>query len=104
MLDMTKLVDLSADQIKALTEASAAKADAYREARQGIAARFNGQSRISLGTLLEYLDKAAADYQEGTDPAYWQRKDPAPVDVQVPAPAKAAGKVAGRAVKDAPQA
>ena len=102
MLDVTKLVDLSPEQLKSLTEASAAKADAYREARAGIAARFNGQSRISLGTLLEYLDQEATEYQKGTDPAYWQRKDPAPVDVD-PAPAKAA-KATGRPVKDQPQA
>lgn len=100
MLDMTKLVDLSADQVKQLTEASAAKADAYREARVGIAARFDGQSRISLGTLLEYLDKAEADYREGSDPAYWQRKDEAPATKPEPA----AAPTKGRAVKDAPQA
>lgn len=99
MLDMTKLVDLSAEQITQLTEASAAKADAYHEARVGIAARFDGQSRISLGTLLEYLDKAESDYRAGADPAYWQRKDEAPAKRE---PAAATTK--GRAVKDAPQA
>jgi hypothetical protein len=100
MLDMTKLVELSADQITQLTEASAAKADAYAEARQGIAARFDGQSRISLGTLLEYLDKAETDYRAGADPSYWQRKDAEPATKPEPA----AAPTKGRAVKDAPQA
>ncbi len=73
-LDVTKLVDLDDAQIHKLVQASEAKADAYREARAGIAARFDGQSRVTVASLLEYLDGAIEDYQAGTDPAYWQRK------------------------------
>lgn len=74
MLDVTKMVALTAEQIEGLTSECAAKADAYREARNGIAARFADNKRVGLETLLSYLDSAAEDYEKGSDPAYWQAK------------------------------
>lgn len=72
MLNAASMVELTEDQIEKLTESSAAKRDAYKEARNGIAERFADNKRVGLDTLLAYLDKAAEDYNKGTDPAYWR--------------------------------
>lgn len=86
-LDMRDLLDLKPDQIKALTEASANKAVAFREARAEIATKFEGSVRVSLDKLLAFLDKSVEQYEEGTDPAYWTA---APSNGKAPAKTTAA--------------
>jgi len=105
MLDITALVELDADQVKRLSQASQEKAAAFVDVRQALADRFAGQSRITLGALLDFVDGQITEYTAASDPNYWSKSArqaaaaPAPAEVQTEkAPTK------GRAVKDQPQA
>jgi hypothetical protein len=71
MINVAGLIDLDENTVKALTEASTTKASALREARDFVAQRFAGQSRISYPTLLSALDSQVADYVAAGDASYW---------------------------------
>jgi hypothetical protein len=72
-LDVTEFIRPDEAQIKAIADASAAKAESYRVVREDLAVRFKDNKRVGLETLVTYCTEREQEYREASDPAYWTK-------------------------------
>lgn len=97
--DMLGVVDLGDETVAKLTVACEAKASALREARETLVEKFGSKARVGTAEVLAWLDNDIADYEAGSQAAYWRGEIARPEPV-VPPKATRKRKNANAAVVD----